>query len=200
MFEASNKLAIFDFDGTLYTYDSVLSFCLFYYQKKPWRLWRLFIQVVAWVAWKLNLIDTRTFKTRFICFIARDSAKEIERMATQFWNNTSSFNQELLIALKTCKENMILPVVVSASPDLFIIPACNKLGIKEVIATTLNITEHGYSLGTNCRGEEKIKRLRHVFPTQTLGFAYSDNIDDIALLQLAENGFLIKNGKINAFH
>ncbi len=200
MSEHSQKLALFDFDGTLYKYDSILSFCLFYYQKKPWRVWRVVIQVFSWFFWKLGLRDTREFKARFICFIAKDSAGEIERIATEFWNKSSSFNPKLLTELQTCQANKVLPVVVSASPDLFILPACQNLGIKHVIATSLHVTEKGYSLGENCRGEEKIKRLRDVFPTHTIHVAYSDNSDDFALLQLAEHGYLIKNGTLIAVH
>lgn len=198
MSDHSEKLALFDFDGTLYKYDSILSFCLYYYQQKPQRIWRVIMQVYAWVLWKSKRINTSTFKSKFICFIARDSAQEVQRMAAQFWENKETFNEELMLALKRCQEDSLCVVVVSASPDLFILPACEKLGIKHVISTTLRIHEDGYTLGTNCRGSEKIIRLREVFPTQGIGQAYSDNNDDLPLLHAAENGFLVKNGSIHS--
>lgn len=197
MCDRTDHLALFDFDGTLYKYDSILSFCFYYYQQKPLRIWRIILQVYAWVLWKSKRINTTTFKSKFICFIARDSSQEVQRMATQFWENKEVFNEELMIALKHCQSESLCVVVVSASPDLFIRPACEKLGITHVISTTLSIHEEGYALGKNCRGSEKIMRLKEAFPTQQIVRAYSDNLDDIPLLQAAENGFLVKNGLIH---
>jgi HAD superfamily hydrolase (TIGR01490 family) len=196
MSDPSDKLALFDFDGTLYKYDSIFSFCLFYYQKKPLRIWRVTMQVYALVLWKSKRINTSTFKSKFICFIARDSAQELRRLSTQFWTKKDAFNEELMFALQRCQAEGLCVVVVSASPDLFILPACEKLGIKHVVSTTLRIHEDGYTLGTNCRGSEKIIRLRALFPTQRIVQAYSDNTDDLPLLHAAEQGFLVKKGVI----
>jgi len=198
MSEHSDKLALFDFDGTLYKYDSILSFCFFYYQKKPQRIWRLIKQVFSWLLWKFKRINTSEFKSRFICFIEGDTQIEVERMARLFWENNTSFNSEILLELKRCQVENLCPVVVSASPDLFILPACNSLGIEHVIATTLTINNQGYVLGVNCRGTEKITRLLSVFPSQKIALAYSDNHDDLPLLQAAEQGFLVKNGAIRS--
>lgn len=198
MSDTSENLALFDFDGTLYKYDSLLSFCIYYYQQKPFRIWRVTMQVYAWILWKSKRINTSTFKSKFICFIARDSTKEVQRMATQFWENKDAFNEELMLALRSCQADELCVVVVSASPDLFILPACEKLGIPYVISTTLRINKDGYTLGPNCRGSEKIIRLREVFPTQRIVKAYSDNNDDLPLLHAAENGYIVKNGAIRS--
>jgi HAD superfamily hydrolase (TIGR01490 family) len=198
MSDHSDKLALFDFDGTLYKYDSILSFCFFYYQKKPQRIWRFLKQVFYWLLWKFKRINTSEFKSRFICFIEGDTQIEVERMASLFWENNTSFNSEILLELKRCQAENLCPVVVSASPDLFILPACNSLGIEHVIATTLTIDNRGYVLGVNCRGTEKITRLHNVFPSQKIALAYSDNPDDLPLLQAAEQGFLIRNGAIRS--
>ena len=156
------------------------------------------MQVYALVLWKSKRINTSTFKSKFICFIARDSDQEVRRMATQFWNKKDAFNEELMFALQRCQAERLCVVVVSASPDLFILPACEKLGIKHVVSTTLRIHEDGYTLGTNCRGSEKTIRLRAVFPTQRIVSAYSDNTDDLPLLQASEQGYLVKNGAIRS--
>jgi HAD superfamily phosphoserine phosphatase-like hydrolase len=198
MSDHSDKLALFDFDGTLYKHDSILSFCFFYYQKKPQRTWRFIKQVFYWLLWKFKRINTSEFKSRFICFIEGDNQIEVERIARLFWENNTSFNSEILLELKRCQAENLCVVVVSASPDLFILPACEKLGIQHVVSTTLRIHEEGYTLGTNCRGSEKTIRLRAVFPTQRIVRAYSDNTDDLQLLRTAEQGFLVKNGAIRS--
>ena len=99
MSDHSDKLALFDFDGTLYKYDSILSFCLFYYRKKPQRTWRFIKQVFYWLLWKFKRINTSEFKSRFICFIEGDTQIEVERMARLFWENNTSFNSAVLLEL-----------------------------------------------------------------------------------------------------
>ena len=56
------RIAVFDFDGTLYKKNSILSFCYFYYCKKPLRLWRIFMQLFAWGLWKTKRINTKTME------------------------------------------------------------------------------------------------------------------------------------------
>jgi HAD superfamily hydrolase (TIGR01490 family) len=55
-------------------------------------------------------------------------------------------------------------VVVSASPECYVQVAGARLGVDAVIATQLEVTDHGALTGRyegqNCRGEEKLRRLR----------------------------------------
>ena len=91
-------------------------------------------------------------------------------------------------------------MVVSASPELFIKTFCLSLGVDTVIVSELNVLNNKYSLPINCRGEEKINRLRRAFPDFEIVTAYSDNIDDDGLLKIAENGYWVdKSGKIVPF-
>ena len=55
-------------------------------------------------------------------------------------------------------------VIVSASPEAYVRVAGDRLGANHVIATRLEVTEDGtlsgYYQGANCRGDEKLRRLR----------------------------------------
>jgi phosphoserine phosphatase len=79
---------------------------------------------------------------------------------------------------------------------LFILPACKALGIEEVIGTELNFINGRYSLGENCRGDEKFRRIKERFPASRIREAYSDNLDDLGLLHIADKGFVVKRGDI----
>lgn len=185
------EIAVFDFDGTLYSRDSLLDFCRYYYQKKPLRFWRIFLQLLAFVSWKLGRINTSEFKHRFLVFLSNDSEQEIEGMAENFWKSPRVYNPHVVECLRSCQKSNCYAVVASASPMLFILPACKALGIEEVIGTELNFTNGRYLLGENCRGDEKLRRIKARFPASTIREAYSDNFDDLGLLQSAKKGFVV---------
>ena len=75
-----------------------------------------------------------------------------------------------------------------------------KNGIDAVIGSQLIVKNNKYSLLKNCRGKEKLIRLKQAIPGFELVAAYSDNEDDAALLKLAENGYWVdKKGLISPF-
>jgi phosphoserine phosphatase len=83
---------------------------------------------------------------------------------------------------------------------LFIKDFCLSLGIDAVIGSQLIVKNNKYSLLKNCRGKEKLIRLKQAIPGFEIVVAYSDNEDDAALLKLAENGFWVdKKGRISPF-
>jgi len=199
-FESAPRIAVFDFDGTLYSKDSLLDFCLYYYKKKPWRIWFLGVQAIYWVGWKLNFINTTRFKSRFIGFIQGDPYEEVNKLSTEFWSNNHGFNEHIIEALNRCRAQGYTPVVASASPNIFIAPACRTLNIQHLVATSLHISTGGYQMGENCRGSQKLDRVRALFPAGSIEEVYSDNSDDLPLLNAATRGYMIKAGQIIPFN
>jgi phosphatidylglycerophosphatase C len=90
-------------------------------------------------------------------------------------------------------------VIVSASPELYVAPLGRLLGADAVLATQLEVDAHGRLTGRfagrNCRGEEKVLRLRQYLgsgpgagldgPAALTLFAYGDSRGDRELLALA---------------
>lgn len=81
-------------------------------------------------------------------------------------------------------------VLVSASPELYVTPIGRRLGFEEVIATRLEVDADdrltGRLLGANCRGPEKVARLRQWRSVGlVVDYAYGDSAGDRELLALA---------------
>ena len=81
-------------------------------------------------------------------------------------------------------------VLVSASPELYVTPIGRKLGFDTVLATRLEIGADGRLtgrlLGANCRGPEKVMRLREWRGEGlALAYAYGDSAGDKEMLDLA---------------
>ena len=84
-------------------------------------------------------------------------------------------------------------VLVSASPELYVAPIGRRLGFDAVLATRLEVDADGRLTGriegANCRGPEKVVRLREWRGgTLTLTYAYGDSAGDREMLALALEG------------
>jgi len=101
-------------------------------------------------------------------------------------------------------------VVVSASPELYVRAAGEELGVDTVVATRLAVGPDGRLTGgyngRNCRGQQKIDRLRAWMNEQAPGaelWAYGNSAGDLRLLHAADVGVdvgkLGRLGRLRAF-
>jgi phosphatidylglycerophosphatase C len=201
MSDKPQKIAVFDFDGTLFQGDATKDFCWFYYRKNPLKSYYFLVQLAYWFINHLGLMSTTKFKSKFIAFLNNNDAQLIDHLLTLFWEQKRALvRKNLLEKITKLKENGVYTIVVSASPELFIKDFCLSLGIDAVIGSQLIVKNNKYSLLKNCRGKEKLIRLKQAIPGFEIVVAYSDNEDDAALLKLAENGFWVdKKGRISPF-
>ncbi|HXW32408.1 MAG TPA: HAD family hydrolase [Acidimicrobiales bacterium] len=103
-----------------------------------------------------------------------------------------------------------LLVVVSASPELYVGPVADALGFDAVLATRLAVGPDGrltgHYDGCNCRGEEKLRRIRQWIDSRAPGaelWAYGNSAGDVPLLRGADVGVDVGRlgslGKLRAF-
>jgi phosphatidylglycerophosphatase C len=88
-------------------------------------------------------------------------------------------------------------VLVSASPELYVAPIGRRLGFDEVLATRLEVDTEGRLTGRlegpNCRGPEKVSRLRQWRgETIEVAYAYGDSAGDREMLALATTPILVR--------
>jgi phosphatidylglycerophosphatase C len=95
-------------------------------------------------------------------------------------------------------------VLLSASPDVYVEAVGRALGIDEVICTRVRGTTEcwdGALDGPNCKGEQKLVRLRgHLDADSWAGesYAYGDSQSDLPVLRWATHGFLVgRRGELN---
>jgi phosphatidylglycerophosphatase C len=92
-------------------------------------------------------------------------------------------------------------VLVSASLGTYLHPLGAMLGVDDVLCTEAVVGDDGrYTgamVGANCRGPEKVRRLRSWMDEQGLAgatlWAYGDSPGDRELLAAADQAFLVKN-------
>jgi phosphatidylglycerophosphatase C len=92
-------------------------------------------------------------------------------------------------------------VIVTASPEEVVAPFARRLGADRLIGTRLKFdSDHrvdGAFEGENCRGPEKVGRLKAVYGDDVrLAAAYGDTSGDLELLALAEEkGYRVFTGR-----
>lgn len=86
-------------------------------------------------------------------------------------------------------------IVISASPEFLLRPICDRLGIRNLIASWVD-PGTGKFLGENCRGEEKRKRLIKEFGQIHIESFYSDSLSDNPLAELADHAYWVQKGSV----
>ena len=72
---------------------------------------------------------------------------------------------------------------------------CKKLNIKYLIASKVDKHTGKYT-GTNCYGEEKVRRFNELFTNSPIDNFYSDSLSDTPIAKLARHAFLVSGNSI----
>lgn len=178
---------VYDFDGTIYKGDSTLDFYLFALRRKPALVCCWPRQLRGILLYKLHKISKTDMKEYFYCFLQKIPAEE---MLEEFWNE-----KQCRICSWYLQQKKADDVVISASPEFLLQPVCERLQIKSLIASRVDMHTGRYA-GKNCRGKEKVERFYAVYPQGQIEKFYSDSQADLPLAQISGKAFLVKNGSI----
>ncbi len=188
------KIVAFDFDGTLTHKDSFVAFLV--YAKGALRIGASVLGQPALLTDYLRTRDRGALKSRLLYkLLGSIPQEELEILIKAFAASTGMglFRPDALKAW----DHHDLPdrqrVIVTASPQLLVAPFGELIGADRVIGTRLGFTSAGHLRpdldGPNCRGEEKMCRLREAFgESLELEAAYGDTAGDREMLAAAKKG------------
>ncbi|HET6255660.1 MAG TPA: HAD-IB family hydrolase [Puia sp.] len=198
----TQKIAFFDFDGTITTKDTLLEFIR--HSKGTPRFYLGFILNSPWlIAYKLKLISNQTAKERVLSFFFKRTPLD------RFERHCESFSRDILPTLirpKALEEITKLRtagasvVIVSASPENWIRTWATTLEV-ELLATRLETKPGkdpakaprltGKILQKNCHGEEKVRRIKEAYTLDDYQeiYTYGDTGGDRPMLKLGTASF-----------
>ncbi len=180
---------LYDFDKTVYPKDSTSGYWLFCLKKKPKLLKYLPKQILSAVKFFAGKTELTEFKEDFFSFLPEIDA---DALAREYWQK----NGGRIYGWFKPEENDAVTVVCSASPEFEIRPVLEKLGVQYIIGTQVD-TKTGKFTSKNCKGEEKVRRIKELLGDVEVRNAYTDNVkSDAPMLSLAKNKYMVKDGEV----
>ena len=188
-------VAAFDFDGTLTTRDTVWPF-LRSAAGDP-AIWRgLPLAAPALVGWMGGLLgNTTTKEWLYRTYLRGRHVDDVVEAGRRFARETvpPMIRSEALARLRWHQARGDRCLVVTASPELYVEPWANALGL-ETIGSRLQVDRFGHLTGRHfgpaCDGAEKVRRLRAVLGVDVYDvYAYGDSRGDRELLAMAQHPY-----------
>ena len=142
---------------------------------------------VRGIGFGLGFIKKQDFKEDMFSFLSViDTAHELEL----FWDENMKGIKQWY------KENQREDdIVITASPEFLVKCATDRLGIKYIMGSPVDMNTGKYS-GKNCHGEEKVVRFREAFPNAEIDDFFSDSYSDNPLAKIAKKAYLVKGDKL----
>lgn len=178
---------VYDFDKTIYLNDSSIDFYKFNLKRNPKLIKYWPRQSKAAMDYKRGKITKTEMKTIFYEYFK--GIKDMDKAIAVFWSeNKDKIRPWYLEQLQETD------VIVSASPEFFLQPICDELGI-HLIASVVD-KDTGENLRENCYGYEKVVRFKEQFDINEIDDFYSDSYSDDPLAQHAKRAFMVKGDTV----
>lgn len=195
-------IVAFDFDGTLTVRDSFTAFLRWHVGRKGWAK-GLARMTPALAAYARDRNRERIKAAAVRQFLGGISRAELEQLAERFADKRYRrlMRPDALDAWTDWGARGAHRVIVTASPDVTVAPFARRLGAEALLGTQLVFDGEGRVTGAfagpNCRGEEKVRRLRAVYGDEIrLAAAYGDTSGDTEMLAIADQpGFRVFRAK-----
>lgn len=176
----------FDFDQTIFKGNSMRRFFFFCLLRLPYLLLYLPVQIIAALLYAVRILNKDAFLRAAEGFVLFVPCKR--RFVQSFWKHNFRRIKEWYLQIRASND-----VVISASPQWLVRPACDLL---EVTCIATDASPKTYLCGTHCYGAQKIAYFQRTFPqTQPKAF-YSDSLSDEPMLRLAEKGYLVSGEQV----
>lgn len=195
-------LVAFDFDGTLTARDSFMAFLAWRSGRARYAmgLSRLSLPSAAYLRHR----DRGRLKAALVKeFLAGVPREELEESARAFAEQRAVklFRPDALATFRRWRQRGATIAIVTASPEIVVAPFARGIGADVLLGTQLVLDAEGRITGDldgpNCRGPEKVIRLRAQFGDDVrLSAAYGDTAGDKEMLSIAaEKGYRIFTGR-----
>jgi len=189
------KLALFDFDGTITTDDSLIKFIRFVIGDIKF-VAGMAVMSPMLTAYKLKLIPNYKAKQYMLSYFFKGISEEkFVKVANEYSlkHIDTILRPKAMKKITWHKEQRHKVVIVSASIECWLKPWCDKNNL-DLIATKIEVKDNiitGKFSTKNCYGIEKANRVQEQYNLNDYDhiYAYGDSRGDKELLELADESF-----------
>lgn len=184
---------VYDFDNTIYDGESIVDFYLFLIKYNP-RLLMLFPKMVYMLfRYKLCKITQDELLLEAEKYIKKIfDENDIKGLIPKFWDKNARKIKKFYLESKREDD-----IILSASADILISELCSRIGVKNVVASKIDV-ESGKVLRL-CYRENKVKIFKELFPETVVDKFYTDSMNDASMFEIANQVFIVKGEQIKEF-
>lgn len=181
----------YDFDNTIYDGESAVDFFFFYIRKDPKLI--CFLPLVALKLFKYKT-GKITIESAFKSYekLVKDyiaDISDLEDIVSEFWDK-----HEHKIKPFYLRQQRDDDVIISSSPGILLDEIFKRIGVKHSICSEIN-PETG-ALEYVCFRENKAMAFKNKYPGVKLDKFYTDSVNDLPLLELANEAYMVKGNRV----
>ncbi|MBX7374254.1 HAD-IB family hydrolase [Clostridium chauvoei] len=205
-----DKLSIFDVDYTITRKETLMELYKYMIYKDKKNIKFLPRALYSGVMYMAKVYDERMVKEKFLKFIDGIDEGELALLVKEFYKDRLSkiIYKDALNMMKNLKKQGYKVYLISASPEFYLRELYNIDSVDMIIGTRFLFEEGKFIRkmdGANCKGEEKVRRLKEVLKKENLNidfknsYMFSDSLSDKPLLDLVGKPYLINYKKEHEF-
>ena len=182
---------VYDFDNTIYDGETLVDFIL-YYIKTDRNIWKYVPKLII-IAIKdaLHLFTVEQAIEAYASFLEGYYVNlgDTTQNVIKFWDKN-----EKKIKPWYAKVQKESDIIVSGSTDFILDEIMKRMGIKHYIGSSID-KKTGKFIRL-CFLENKVKAFREIYPDKHIENFYTDSMNDKAMMDIADNVYLVKKNKI----
>lgn len=204
------KLAIFDVDFTLTKKETLMELYKFVVFKNFKNIRFLPRALFSGLMYSVKVYDEKRVKESFLKFIDKIHEEDLDNLAKEYYSKVLKkiLYKDAIDMIKKLKNEGCKIYLISASPEFYLKELYDIKEVDVIIGTKFRV-ENGFFArkmdGLNCKGEEKVRRLKEYLQANNIevdyknSYMFSDSLSDKPLLDLVGNPYLINYKKKNDF-
>ncbi len=184
-------LNVYDFDNTIYDGESIFDFFVFLLRKKPSLIRHLPIVIKVLLGYKLCKISEEELTKTAEIYIKKFFSyfTDIDSLINEFWDKHMHKIKRFYLESKRPDD-----VIITASWDRLIKEIADRIGINNYIASSID--EKNFKIGFLCYRQNKVGVFNKKYNGMEIENFYTDSKNDIPMMEIAKNAYIVKGNKI----
>ena len=182
---------VFDFDNTIYDGETLVDFIL-YYVKRDIKIWKYLPKLIV-IAIKdgLHLFTVEEAIKAYASFLEGYyvNAGDVTENVVDFWNKNE---KKIKPWYETVRQES--DIIVSGTTDFILDEIMKRMNIKNYVGSSIDKKTGKFT--RLCFLENKVKIFNELYPDAHIENFYTDSMNDKAMMDIADNVYLVKGSKI----
>ena len=178
---------VYDFDNTIYDGESIVDFFAFCIQKKKSLCKYIPLAIYTVALYKTNSLSREKLYelSSKISSLIIENKEFADELIKEFWTLNKHKLKKYFLDKITSSD-----VILTAAPRMLIEGILEELNTKNIICSEFNLETGKFEF--LCYRENKVVAFKNRYPNAIIEEFYTDSMNDLPIIKLANNSFLVK--------